>query len=267
MAKRALCVGINDYPGTGSDLNGCVNDAKDWKAALEARGYSVKTLFDSAATQQNVLKELNKLIASGKKGDSLVFTFSGHGSWIPDENGDESDQRDEMLCPYDITKNKYLLDDDLAEAFSGKAAGVKLFFISDSCHSGSVSKFAPPLFPEAAKLHPRPRFLPPQTFVKNKKMNKRLDSLAMLGANLPAKKQTYPALLFAGCQDVEFSYDAHFGGRANGAFTYFALQALKKKPKTPRQWMKRIRAHLPSSIHPQSPQLYGSKTAKDGKMF
>src|SRR5690606_32234458 len=23
--KRALCVGINDYPGTGNDLSGCVN--------------------------------------------------------------------------------------------------------------------------------------------------------------------------------------------------------------------------------------------------
>ena len=30
MAKHALCIGINDYPGTGSDLSGCVNDANDW---------------------------------------------------------------------------------------------------------------------------------------------------------------------------------------------------------------------------------------------
>ena len=28
MTKKALCVGINDYPYEGSDLNGCVNDAK-----------------------------------------------------------------------------------------------------------------------------------------------------------------------------------------------------------------------------------------------
>lgn len=30
MARRALCTGINDYPGTDSDLAGCVNDAADW---------------------------------------------------------------------------------------------------------------------------------------------------------------------------------------------------------------------------------------------
>jgi hypothetical protein len=29
MAKHALCIGINDYPGTKMDLDGCVNDAKD----------------------------------------------------------------------------------------------------------------------------------------------------------------------------------------------------------------------------------------------
>jgi hypothetical protein len=29
MAKNALCIGINDYPGTQSDLKGCVNDAND----------------------------------------------------------------------------------------------------------------------------------------------------------------------------------------------------------------------------------------------
>ena len=34
MAKRALCVGINDYPIRGMDLKGCVNDAKSWAAAL-----------------------------------------------------------------------------------------------------------------------------------------------------------------------------------------------------------------------------------------
>ena len=37
MAKYALCIGINNYPGTASDLAGCVNDVDDWAAALEER--------------------------------------------------------------------------------------------------------------------------------------------------------------------------------------------------------------------------------------
>ena len=38
MTKFALCIGINDYPGTDSDLAGCVNDANDWAAAFAKRG-------------------------------------------------------------------------------------------------------------------------------------------------------------------------------------------------------------------------------------
>ncbi len=29
MSKKALCIGINDYPGTQNDLSGCVNNAND----------------------------------------------------------------------------------------------------------------------------------------------------------------------------------------------------------------------------------------------
>jgi len=265
-SKRAVCVGINNYPGTDSDLSGCVNDAKDWKVALEGRGYTVTTLFDASATRDNMLAALKKLIGDGKSGDSLVFTFSGHGSWIPDTSGDEPDRRDEMLCPYDINKNKYLLDDDLAELFGRKAEGVRLYFISDSCHSGTVTKFAAPLFPDAAKLQPRPRFLPPTDFLKGKKERKALEVVSAM-ESVRAIRQTYPALLFAGCMDVQFSYDATFNGRPNGAFTFFALRTLKKNPKTPRAWIGLIREHLPSVMHQQNPQLYGSLAAKKGKML
>ena len=35
MIKRALTVGINDYPGSDMDLARCVNDAKDWRAVRQ----------------------------------------------------------------------------------------------------------------------------------------------------------------------------------------------------------------------------------------
>ena len=34
MNKKALCVGINDYPGTSNDLAGCVNDTANLKNFL-----------------------------------------------------------------------------------------------------------------------------------------------------------------------------------------------------------------------------------------
>jgi len=50
MSKRAICIGINNYPGTDSDLSGCVNDAKDWAKVLRERDFSVQTLIDRQAT-------------------------------------------------------------------------------------------------------------------------------------------------------------------------------------------------------------------------
>ena len=37
--KKAICIGINNYPGISNDLNGCVNDAKDWSALLQGMGF------------------------------------------------------------------------------------------------------------------------------------------------------------------------------------------------------------------------------------
>src|SRR5215213_8831271 len=100
MAKSALCVGINDYPGTDMDLSGCVNDARDWQALLEKRGYTVTHLYDAEATRARIVAALKTLLDDAADGDSLVFTFSGHGSWLPDDDSDEADKRDEMMCPH-----------------------------------------------------------------------------------------------------------------------------------------------------------------------
>jgi hypothetical protein len=72
------------------------------------------------------------------------------------------------------------------------------------------------------------------------------------------------ALLLAACQDNEYSYDASFHGRPNGAFTYAALAALKHLPATAtyRDWFDRIRKALPSPQYPQSPNLFGSEVMK-----
>ena len=54
MANRALCVGINNYPGTNMDLAGCVNDANAWEAELKGRGFAVTKLLDAQASDRDV---------------------------------------------------------------------------------------------------------------------------------------------------------------------------------------------------------------------
>jgi hypothetical protein len=99
MAKRALCVGINDYPESNMDLNGCVNDAMDWQSLLQSRGYQVTRLLDGEATRAAIAAQLQQLIGTAADGDSLVFTFSGHGSWLPDNDRDVSARCDEGRVP------------------------------------------------------------------------------------------------------------------------------------------------------------------------
>jgi hypothetical protein len=265
VAKLALCIGVNDYPGTGSDLAGCVNDANDWKQALEARGFDVETLLDRQATGKAMRAGMRDLLARAAGGDTVVIQFSGHGSFVPDTNGDESDGTDECLCPYDVEKKGPVTDDDLFEIFSAREPGVRLVMFSDSCHSGTVARFNPITTPPSIKGGHAPqrtvRFLAPQAFLSRKQVARLGTGRGPRAASAPGR---HAALLMSGCQDVEYSYDAWFGGRPNGAFTFVALRELKKlkKDATYQDWFDRIRKVLPSQQYPQRPNLFGTSAMK-----
>jgi metacaspase-1 len=264
MSKKALCIGINDYPGTQNDLSGCVNDANDWAATLTARGFTVSKLIDAQATKAAMVAGIGGLVSGAAKGDTVVITYSGHGTWVPDRNGDEPDGRDEGLCPWDIGSGKVLLDDELAPLLTNRAAGVRVLLISDSCHSGSVTRG------DNTDLDPgmpRARFLPPEAWMKPEDLP---DARA---ARLPAVgglARSGGDLLLAGCTDTQFSWDTSFRGRPNGAFTYYALKALAALPAsaTYQDWFKKITpAYLPTNQLPQNPQIFGTRTARAWKIF
>jgi hypothetical protein len=263
--KLALCIGINNYPGTSNDLNGCVNDANDWATAFTKHGYTTTKLIDKKATKKGMMSAMQQLIEPAQSGDSIVIQYSGHGSYVPDEDGDEADGTDECICPHDITSNGFITDDELFDLFTSKARGVRLVMFSDSCNSGTVTKFAPIMTPPTMKGRKPPvrkvRFLPPATFLASRELKKLGISKAFRKSSPPGR---YGGLLVAGCQDTEFSYDAVFEGRPNGAFTFVALATLKKLASTAtyRTWFKAMQKVLPSQQYPQSPNLYGSSTMK-----
>jgi hypothetical protein len=270
MAKYGLVIGINDYPGTSSDLSGCVNDANDWKSLLEKKGFEVARLLDKEATGKAIREGIRSVIKPARSGDLVVIQYSGHGSFVPDKNGDEPDGVDECLCPHDLMTKGVITDDELFELYDAKAKGVKLLVISDSCHSGTVARLAPILTPPAMKGKVSPqrkvRFLPPSVFLSKREVTAIGSGLRHRATSAPGR---YAALLMAGCQDAEYSYDAWFEGRPNGAFSFVALRALAKlTPKaTYSDWFKAIRTMLPSQQYPQSPNLFGSTTMKKWKVL
>ncbi len=256
MTAIALCIGINNYPGTENDLAGCVNDANDWAAELKKRSFQVSTLIDQQATKAKMMSGIESALSKAVKGDVVVITYSGHGTWIADEDGDEEDGRDEALCPHDIATAGPLSDDELHDLFLERDRGVHVALISDSCHSGTVARFAPTPHRER-----RVRFMPPAAYVKS---DQRLRELRLL-EKAPAKGHSRGSvLLLAGCQDTEFSWDAHFNNRPNGAFTRVALDSLSKLPPkaTYRDWHQAIRKQLPSAEYPQKPNLFATRTQR-----
>ncbi len=270
MSRNALCIGINDYPGTGSDLDGCVNDAHDWARVLERRGYALTLLLDKKATRAAIRSHIEALLGRAVKGDSLVIQFSGHGSFVPDEDGDEPDGTDECLCPYDVRAAGPITDDEIFELYGARPAETRLLMISDSCHSGTVARFAPIATPPTMKGRHAPerkvRFLPPAAYLSRAEAAKLGVRRGLRPSSPPGR---YAALLMAGCQDTEYSFDAYFEGRPNGAFTFVALRTLESLSAraTYRQWFKAIRRLLPSQQYPQTPNLFGSTTMKAWKVL
>jgi hypothetical protein len=266
-ARRALCIGINDYPYDGSDLNGCVNDARAWAELLIGKyGFAatdVKVILDQEATAKNMLDALKDLLAGAQKGDTIVFTNSSHGSYVIDTDGDES-KFDEILCPYDIADN-HIVDDDLRNLIADVKDGVNLTVILDNCFSGTATRAAPDM---PTPDNRRRRFLSPALrglpILANPFKQQAL-SKAISKGKYPESKMR--EVLLTGCSDKEYSYDAYFDGVYHGAMTYYAMQAIKEASYnlTYAQLHARIRNLIED--YPQTPQLEGNTTNKKKQIF
>ncbi|WP_405810432.1 caspase family protein [Streptomyces sp. NBC_00210] len=118
-------------------LSSCVNDARAMRTIAEALGYQTLTLENENATVANFMGFMRQSAAALFSGDTLLITFSGHGSQIPDSSGDaEADGLDETLCFFD----RMLVDDELYSLLAGFQAGVRVIGVFDACHSGTVAK-------------------------------------------------------------------------------------------------------------------------------
>lgn len=251
--KLALCCGINDYPGTGNDLQGCVNDAIEWSNLLKTQyGYDVTTFKNSEVTSDRVSDILEKMVKESDETTHIVFTYSGHGSNVPDKDGDEIDGRDECICLYD----RFFLDDEIRTIFSKLHPQAALTYISDSCHSGSISRaFLSSINDE---VYAKPKYLPSEDGANS--------SINYVKAG--PSEENMNDVLVSGCLATEYSYDAHFDGRYMGAMSFNAINILKKNPTiTYTEFHNQLKQSLPSSRYPQSPQLEGRLANKNKLMF
>ena len=109
MARKALCIGINDYPLNQQskkdiDLKGCVNDANGWanllKGHFDFAETDIQIILDQEATKATMLAGLKELLKGAAADDRLVYTFSGHGTYLASKSQSQLDY-DQAQCPYD----------------------------------------------------------------------------------------------------------------------------------------------------------------------
>ena len=262
MANKALLVGINAYPAP-NELNGCINDLKDMAAYLtHSQGFQaadIETVKDAHATTANILAALEQFVASLAPGDRALFHYSGHGAQMPTKTGHEVDGLDEVICPvdFDWSDQHAIRDDDFNRVFSKVPAGVEFVWISDSCHSGDLTRG---LMPAGQK--PREIFPPREIAEEIKKAKARGVTVNRL--TTPSKLHV---ALISGCRSGQTSADAEINGRFNGAATYYILDTLKKHPTQPlSDIVHSVNQALGAAHYDQRPQLGGSQEIR-GRAF
>lgn len=261
MKKKALIVGIN-YVGTGTELRGCINDARNMQAMLAARGFEIEMCLEKDATTQGIKDGLARLTSNASVGDTLVFHYSGHGSQWPSKN--EPDGFEEIICPIDLNwRDKVITDDTLRAIFNQVPNGVNVTVVLDCCHSGTgldqtatYVKKKPRAKAEkalAAEMETRgSRYLPPPANIAEM-----LEGTELVQWST-SRDVNASALLIAGCRADQTSADAFIDGSFQGAASAAMLSALKANPKiTYAQLIEEMNDYMQVRRFEQEPQLDG----------
>jgi metacaspase-1 len=233
----SLHIGLNQvsaaaYAGWTGPLAACEFDALDMVAIAKSKGMKSSLLLTKKGTRANVLAAMRAAAKALVAGDLFFMSYSGHGGQVPDVSGDEADKQDETWCLYD----GQLIDDELYFELSRFKAGVRVLVLSDSCHSGTVTRASAPL---PGTPHLRPKLMPPavglRVYSEHKAFYDKLQrdvaqaaggaavdpdtalaNMAVSGRLSAIVTKFNPAvILISGCQDNQTSMD----GDHNGAFT------------------------------------------------
>ncbi len=215
MAKGfSLHIGLNavdpgHYGGWDGALAACEFDAKDMAAIAKKRGFDETTLLlTGQATVAAVSEAIQDAAKRLSKGDIFLLTYAGHGGQVPDTNQDEADRKDETWVLYD----RQFVDDELYKLYSTFKSGVRILVVSDSCHSGTVTRATPPWAAGEPAIRAMPAAVGQVTYRKNRAAYDGIQKANTGAESLPIKATV---LLISGCQDNQVSQD----GDHNGLFT------------------------------------------------
>jgi len=238
--KKALLIGCN-YIGTDDELYGCINDVIFIKSRLQEEynfdKNNITIMTDESLenlypTKTNILNAFINFLSSSKSGDTLFFSFSGHGSRIIDTSGDEKSGLDNIILPLDLD---VITDDELKnclQLYLNKDA--TLFLLFDSCFSETILD------------------------LKYQYLDTTNNSENIINANDGVTIGN--VIMISGCEDMQTSADAYIDYTSRGALNWAFLDALKdSNTSTWLQLLTNIRTSLNKSQYSQIPQLSSGK--------
>ena len=136
--KRAVLIGINDYPGVQADLRASVYDVDAVHEFLITKAnfdpMDILVIKDLYATYENILGGIQSFLGSVPADGTVVIYYSGHGVQLSTRDGTEQDLKDEAFY---LSDGSFFLDDELRGLVDCLNAG-KVSIIVDSCYSGGM---------------------------------------------------------------------------------------------------------------------------------
>ena len=221
----SLHIGLNkvdpdQYGGWDGTLNACESDANDMKAIADSRGFESNILLTSDASAEAVLAGIDRAAGELDSGDMFLVTYSGHGGQVPDRDDEgETDGSDETWVAYD----REIVDDELYARWAKFKPGVRILVLSDSCHSGTVTRRIdadvpnPVATQESADSHsPRYRAMPRDVMIATYRAHADLyDEIQEKCPHVDEGDVGATVVLISGCRDDQLSLD----GFSNGLFT------------------------------------------------
>jgi len=197
-------------------------------AIAQNRGFDeVNTLLTASATREQVENEIRAAAEDLQSGDIFMLSYSGHGGQLPDMNSDEPDATDETWCLYD----GQIIDDEIYGLLANFVEGVRVLIVSDTCHSGTVTKEAyySATMATRGQTSSSPaavyRAMPPDAGLQTYRLNSDFYQ-QIQNSVLRSERDNVGAsvLLFSACQDNQLAADGIFNGR----FTSELLQVWKQ---------------------------------------
>jgi hypothetical protein len=213
VQAKSLHVGINavnpsNYGGWDGKLRACENDAKSLEAVCSIFGYSTKVLLTGEATAENILDNIYAIAKILNPGDIFIFTTSSHGGLVPDPWGKYGN------TPTMISYNRQIISHEFYKAWGMFKSGVRIFMISDSCHSGHLARLdGPPPTMWSDKLCPKEV----QEYINEKEV---YYIRHVVSQGVPPEPVA-GIIQYGACQDDQVAYD----GMYNSLFTEKLLRA------------------------------------------